>query len=42
MKKKVEITIDKNNLLCAFWENGKCIACYGDNYADNLGRCIKV
>lgn len=39
---KVEVIIEKNDLLCAFWDNGKCIACYGDYYADNFGRCIRV
>lgn len=33
---------DKNDLLCAFWDNGKCIACYGDYYADTQGRCLRV
>lgn len=43
--KKIDLVvevIDKNDLLCAFWDDGKCIACYGDYYADNAGRCRRV
>lgn len=34
--------VEKNDLLCAFFDNGKCIACYGDHYADEQGVCRKV
>ena len=45
VERKTEVivaVVEKNDLLCAFWDNGKCIACYGDNYADNEGICRRV
>src|SRR5690606_36248218 len=40
---KVEtIVVDKSDPLCSYWDDGKCIACYGDYYADNSGRCVRI
>ncbi len=40
--KVATVVVEKNDLLCAFYESGKCIACYGDYYADQQGICRKV
>lgn len=38
---QVEV-VDKTNLLCTYWDNGTCLSCSGDYYADDNGVCVKV
>lgn len=36
------VKIVEKDLLCSYFDNGKCISCYGDYYADNQGKCVKI
>ena len=39
---EVEVELVLKDQLCSYFDNGKCISCHGDYYADNNGVCVRI
>jgi hypothetical protein len=35
-------TLDQTDLLCSYWSGSTCLSCYGDYYANDKGKCVKI